>query len=158
MMVTAETSKDEPTGDGGELLLQFLDGRSVPCPRCGYDLRDLARPVCPECGEELALTVGRRHPNFELLIATLAPGIFSGIMAGLLLVPLVYFALIRSAGAAPEVVAVDAFGLASGCGSVMLFSRRRSFMKQPRRRQLLWLILTWAIHIAAFVAFIAYVQ
>lgn len=50
-MATAETSKNEPAGDCGELLLQFLDRRSVPCPRCGYDLRDLTRSVCPECAK-----------------------------------------------------------------------------------------------------------
>ena len=71
LMATVEASKDEPAGERGELLLQFLEGRRVPCPRCGYDLRDLTRPVCPECGEELTLTVGRRNTNYELLIATL---------------------------------------------------------------------------------------
>lgn len=155
-MATAETSKDEPAGDGGELLLQFLDGRSVPCPRCGYDLRDLTRPVCPECGEELVLTVGRRSTNYELLIASLAPGIFSGIAAGLLLVPLIYFGLIRSAGAPLEIVALDAFGLASGFGALMLFGRRRWFMAQPPRHQVFWAIVTWAIHLAALAVLMTY--
>ena len=152
-MATSETSKGEPAGDGGELLLQFLDGRSVGCPRCGYDLRDLSRPVCPECGEELVLTVGRRHPNYELLIATLAPGIFSGIAGGLLLGPLAFLTLFRSMRAPLDVVAIDAFGLASGLGTLMLFIRRRRFMQQPRSRQILWVIAIWAIHLAAFVGF-----
>ena len=157
-MAMAETSKDEPAGESGELLLQFLEGRSLPCPRCGYDLRDLTRPVCPECGEELALTVGRRHSNYELLIATLAPGIFSGIAAGLLLVPVAYLAFARSLRAPLEIVVLDLFGLTSALGSLVLFRRRREFMSQPRRRQVLWLVATWAIHITALVAFIAYVQ
>ena len=155
-MATAETSKNEPAGEGGELLLRFLDGRSVPCPKCGYDLRDLTRPVCPECGEELVLTVGRRSTNYELLIATLAPGIFSGIAGGLLLAPLAFFTLFRSRRAPLEIVALDAFGLASGVCALMLFRRRRWFMAQPRRRQVFWAIMIWAIHLTAFVALITY--
>ncbi len=149
-MATAETSKDEPAADRGELLLQFLDGRSVACPRCGYDLRDLTRPVCPECGEELVLTVGRKHPNYELLIATLAPGIFSGIAAGLLLVPITYFALAESRRAPLGIVALDLFGLASAFGALVLFRCRRRFMNQPRRHQIFWVIVIWAIHVATF--------
>lgn len=157
-MATVEASKDEPAADRGELLLQFLDNRSVACPRCAYDLRDLTRPVCPECGEELTLTVGRRNTNYELLIATLAPGIFSGIMAGLLLVPVAFAAIVLSRGAPFEVVALDLFGLTSALGSLVLFRRRRQFMNQPRRRQILWVIVTWALHITALVVFIAFVQ
>lgn len=108
--------------------------------------------------EELTLTVGRRSTNYELLIATLAPGIFSGIAAGLLLIPLVYLGLILSMGAPLEVVALDGFGLASGFGALMLFRRRRRFMKQSRSHQIFWLIVSWAIHLAAFAVLIAYVQ
>jgi len=37
-------------------LLEFLRDRDVPCPKCGYNLRNLLKPKCPEC--ELALTLG----------------------------------------------------------------------------------------------------
>lgn len=33
----------------------FLQGRSVPCPNCGYDLRDSVGDRCPECGLPLRL-------------------------------------------------------------------------------------------------------
>lgn len=36
----------------------FLADRSVPCPSCKYDLRNLTGDVCPECGIKLRLTVG----------------------------------------------------------------------------------------------------
>lgn len=114
--------------------------------------------MCPECGEELTLTVGRRNTNYELLIATLAPGIFSGIAAGLLLVPMTYLGFVLSRWAPLEIVVLDLFGLTSALGSLMLFRRRREFMKQSRRRQILWVIVTWALHIAALAVFIAYVQ
>lgn len=113
--------------------------------------------MCPECGEELVLTVGRRYSNYELLIATLAPGMFSGIAAGLLLMPVAFLAFARSLRAPLEIVVLDLFGLTSALGSLMLFRRRREFMKQSRRRQILWVIVTWALHIAALAVFI-YVQ
>ncbi len=141
--------------DETELLLRFLRERNHPCPKCGYDLRNLTRPVCPECGEELALSVGRRNTNYELLILTLAPGIFSGIAAGLLLIPLTYFGLILSRGAHLPVLFADFFGLFSGFSMLMLFRRRRAFMKLPRRRQLHCVAAAWLIHIAAFVALVA---
>jgi predicted amidophosphoribosyltransferase len=32
------------------LLREFLAERDVLCPRCGYNLRGLDKPYCPECG------------------------------------------------------------------------------------------------------------
>ncbi|MEM9662323.1 MAG: hypothetical protein AAF937_08435 [Planctomycetota bacterium] len=31
-------------------LKAYLVDRDVPCPGCGYNLRGVAEPVCPECG------------------------------------------------------------------------------------------------------------
>jgi hypothetical protein len=45
------------------LLAEYLAGRSVPCPRCGYDLRDLRGTRCPECGDALRLQVGLVEPR-----------------------------------------------------------------------------------------------
>lgn len=45
-----------PTGDVS--VSTFLRDRSVPCPSCKYDLRNLTGDVCPECGIKLRLTVG----------------------------------------------------------------------------------------------------
>ena len=114
----------------------------------------MTRPVCPECGEELALSVGRRNTNYELLILTLAPGIFSGITAGLLLIPFTYRGLILSRGVFLPMLFADYFGLFSGFSMLMLFRRRRAFMKLPRRRQLHCVAAVWLIHIAAFVALV----
>ena len=44
--------------DPAELLRQFVQGRDVPCPACGYNLRNTSSVRCPECGAELHLQVG----------------------------------------------------------------------------------------------------
>ncbi|MEM9166951.1 MAG: hypothetical protein AAGB48_07975 [Planctomycetota bacterium] len=35
-------------------LRAYLAERDVPCPRCGYNLRGVREPVCPECGRTLS--------------------------------------------------------------------------------------------------------
>ncbi len=146
---------NEPLEDETGSLLRFLQGRDHACPRCDYNLRNLTRPVCPECGEELKLTVGRRHFRDSLLFLGLAPCIFSSICTILLNGLIAYLFLSRS-GALPPiwVWGIDAFGLSSGIGGLLLFVRRRAFTKLDRGVQLLWALLVWGIHIAAFVALV----
>ena len=68
------------------LLVGYLAGRDVPCPACGYNLRDLAGGRCPECGDALALRLGSSEPRQGLLIAGLV-GLSAGAgLSGLLLV------------------------------------------------------------------------
>lgn len=38
-------------------LSAYLADRDVPCPGCGYNLRDGSGPVCPECGKGLRLSL-----------------------------------------------------------------------------------------------------
>mgnify|MGYP003397905371 CR=1 FL=1 len=40
------------------MLVDFLSDHDAPCPVCGYNLKALTRPVCPECKHDLVLTVG----------------------------------------------------------------------------------------------------
>ena len=44
-------------------LIEFLGQRDVPCPLCGYNLRQLRSARCPECGRELELRVGLSEPR-----------------------------------------------------------------------------------------------
>ena len=55
MNMSTETSTKSPIADD---LSQMAVAMSLPCARCGYDLRSLAADTdCPECGEPVRLTV-----------------------------------------------------------------------------------------------------
>jgi hypothetical protein len=76
---------------GPEQFAMFLESRDVPCPSCGYNLRDLRGSRCPECGDELVISVGLAEPKQTAVITGLI-GLAAGAgLSGLLLV----FALIR---------------------------------------------------------------
>ena len=47
----------EPLEADTDVLRRFLHNRDAPCPRCGYNLRNLEGARCPECGDELVLRV-----------------------------------------------------------------------------------------------------
>jgi hypothetical protein len=51
-----------------ELMVQFLENRDTPCPRCKYNLRGLKSKNCPECGDEVTLQVGLTEPKLAALI------------------------------------------------------------------------------------------
>lgn len=52
-------------------LRAFLSERDVACPSCGYNLRGLQSPVCPECNQALKLQVGLAEPRLGHFIAGL---------------------------------------------------------------------------------------
>lgn len=131
-------------------LLDFLRDRDVLCPLCGYNLRNLSRPQCPECRQDLSLTVGVQRPRVVWLLATITPCTFSGIAAALLLIPIIGVPM-RGGGQAPwYILATDAFGWLSGLFALMLVQYRYAFLRMPQPTQITWAITTWAVHLAAF--------
>jgi hypothetical protein len=70
------------------MLLEFVIERDVECPRCDYYLRNLTKPICPECRETLKLTVGVVNYGFGWFTLTLIPEAFSGICAFILFLPM----------------------------------------------------------------------
>ena len=53
------------------LLTQYLARRDVPCPRCGYNLRDATSDACPECGDRLQLQVALVEPRLAAFVTTI---------------------------------------------------------------------------------------
>ena len=146
---------NEPVENETECLLRFLQGRDHACPKCSYNLRNLTRPIGPECGEVLALTVGRRKINDALFILTLAPCIFSG-MSAILLSCAIAFQAYRFGGSPPiQIWAMDLFGVFSGLCGMILFVKRRAFTRLDRGVQFFRAFLSWTIHVAAFFAVLA---
>ena len=131
-------------------LLAFLRDHSAPCPACGYDLRGLTRPVCPECEHELVLTVGLARPRFGWLLVALVPGMFSG-LAGLLLSSLIaYVAIFESDFAPPGIVLLALFGLASGASALAMGFYRQRLMAWPVGAQMRLAAVVWGVHVTAF--------
>ncbi len=155
MPATSHSAFSPPTTprdvDETTLLLEFVHDRNVHCPRCDYNLRNLTQPVCPECHEELRLSIGLGRPQFHWLIVTLAPGIFSGIAAFFLTCMLVMVSISPTGGAPWQVYVIDGFGWLSALATLLLFRRRYQFFKQPNAVQISWAGGAWFVHVAFFV-------
>lgn len=137
------------TGRAEDLLLDFLREHDAACPVCGYNLRALTRPVCPECGQELVLTVGAARLRLGWLMAAVAPGFFSGIAAVFLLVPIVGRLVAGDGKMSPVINAVDLFGWCSGVSAIVLAARRHRFLARSRAGQRWWALCIWFVHVAA---------
>ncbi len=134
------------------LLLQFVSTRDINCPACGYNLRGLSTPVCPECRESLRLTIGMIKPRMGWFLLTIIPGVFSAGCA-VLLTATVVTATILSPGPAGipfGAILLDSFGWLSGMVAWGLYLKRYWFLRLPRRVQILWAGVAWLLHVVAF--------
>ena len=137
-----------------DMLLDFLREHDAACPVCGYNLRALTRPICPECGHELVLTVGAARLRLGWLLAAVAPGFFSGIAAFFVLVPIVGRLAFGDGKWSPVLNVLDLFGWCSGLVAIVIAKKRSRFLAQPRARQRWWALGIWFVHIAALGLFI----
>jgi hypothetical protein len=145
------TQVDRPatTSRAQELLLDFLREHEAPCPLCGYNLKALVRPVCPECGQELVLTVGAARVRLGWLMTAVAPGFFSGIAAVFLLVPIVARLIFGDGRMSWPLLPVDLFGWCSGVFAIVLAVKRHRFLALSRAGQRWWAVGIWLVHVAA---------
>lgn len=144
-----------PRDDMDDQLIAFLRDRSAPCPRCGYDLRDIAVAKCPECAEPLVLKVGSPRARFGWFLLALAPGCFSGIAAVFLLFPIfmtIYHS--RGRGLPWQIICVDLFGFASAATVAVMYRHRHRVLAWPIRKQAFFAAAAWGLHLLALVAFI----
>lgn len=93
-----DTPRQITDADGA--LRGFLAQRDVACPGCGYNLRGLTDPRCPECHQALSLQVGLVEPRLRAYLGAVI-GLACGVgFSGLLLV-YVAITLLRRLGGAP---------------------------------------------------------
>lgn len=141
-------------------LLDFLRDHDAPCPVCGYNLRNLTVPTCPECQHTLELTVGVTGLRIGLYIATLAPFMFSG-MAGLALGSLIVTVAAAPGGAGtgppPMLYLLTVIGLASGTFAIALLVFRRRFLAFAPGTQRCWAVLAWTVHLLPFLGLLGVV-
>jgi len=142
---TPPTSPREPRET--ELLLQFLHERDHDCPRCGYNLRNLTQPVCPECRESLILKIGIQRVRLLWLLLALAPSIFCAIAVGL---GVVMSILHGPPPADLEAVLVILFLMFSGSLGVILGIRHTWFLRLSDSAQIGIAVATWAVHLTVF--------
>ncbi|HTL29768.1 MAG TPA: hypothetical protein VL282_11120 [Tepidisphaeraceae bacterium] len=132
-----------------DLLLEFLREHDAACPVCGYNLKALTRPICPECGQELVLTVGAARLRLDWLMAAVAPGFFSGIAAVFLLVPIIVPPMFGNQRWSLTLIGMDLFGWCSGVFAIILAAKRHRFLALPRSAQRWWALGIWLVHVAA---------
>ena len=137
-----------------ELLLEFLREHDAACPVCGYNLRALTRPICPECGQELVLAVGAARLRLGWLFAALAPGFFSGIAAVFVLIPIVARLIFGDGRMSWVLNGLDLFGWCSGVFAILLAVKRHRFLALPRAAQRWWALGIWFVHVAALALFL----
>jgi len=154
MDVEDHLTTGQPLHDPEAEVVAFLVGRSFPCPRCAYDLRDIPTAKCPECGEPLVLKIGSPRTRFGWLVLAMAPGCFSGVAALFLMIP-IYMTSRRplppGQGAPWPVVVADAFGFLSAASVGLMYRHRHRFMSWRARRQGAFAGAVWGIHVLVFV-------
>jgi hypothetical protein len=72
MELPSDLPAEPSTSHIAPLLQSLLSENDLPCPLCGYNLRNLKSDRCPECGEGLTLQIGLLEPRLGAYIALLA--------------------------------------------------------------------------------------
>jgi len=147
------TVDDSPHWTVQQQLLHYLGDRDVPCPVCGYNLRALTLPRCPECGREVTLGVRLVEPYLQSSWIAMSAAILASAGLGLFIagIALVTGEWPPARGPLTQ-AAVVYFILAIPLGGLVLIMRRR-LLKLPPIVQ--WLLATVAVlvSLAAFVQF-----
>jgi len=139
------------------MLATYLAGRDVPCPQCGYNLRDLPGDRCPECGDGLALRLGLAEPRQGMLIAGLV-GLSAGAgLSGLLLGYIGIQMLRRYNGMGPDVwwfVSITGGGLlVEGLAIAAWLRWWRQVRRLGRGARLTLMLGCWALTLANLLVF-----
>ena len=140
------------------LLEQYLSERDVVCPGCSYNLHGLKSDRCPECGDELELSLKLVEPRQGPLIAGLV-GLSAGAgLGGLLLIYgiIVTSLLRRNYGGFDRFFVINGIGFAAHAIVIMLWVRYWHTIRRTSATAR-WLLVgvCWAMPLA-FVAIFSF--
>lgn len=149
-------------GDEAEnrTLIAWLANRNVPCPGCGYNLRGLREPRCPECGSALALSVSIVDPYLKAWATAAACACAMGGIGLLFVVLLVKEGWPGPPPGSPGALAMEIMipiSLAMIPISATLLSARRRFLRRDRGVQWTIAILS-ACLLAIVLSCVAFIQ
>lgn len=145
--------------DGTTHLLAFVRGREVACPACAYSLRDLARPVCPECGLALKLRVGLLEPRTGAWAAALVGAALGVGFHGLLLAWVVTMTLFGRGGPRlDETLPLIGGAVVSGGTLGVLLWRRAWFLRLPSAARKLVVLWSFAATLGTFAWFLGVIR
>jgi hypothetical protein len=117
-------------------LIEYLRDRDVPCPLCGYNLRQLDSPRCPECGRDIRLSVNLAEPYLRGWITAVA-ALCASAGVGIVMLIVVCQEGLPPANRHPLLcTAIYAF-MASIPLAVTLVRARRAFLRLEQRLQAL---------------------
>ena len=150
--------------DPDELLRLFAQGRDLPCPSCGYNLRNTTSTRCPECGTTLKLDVNARRiklgASFWAILAAAGPlGVYlTGL--GLVAYSIVHEWTLSNRAYAPSPTDLKVTGILAGAsllyaGLVAAIVRARGWLAARRAMTRRLIVLSWvasliAIHVFVF--------
>lgn len=145
-----------------DLLIRYVADADVPCPGCGYNLRGLSSSNCPECGQELKLTVGLAEPKQAALIAGLI-GLSAGCgLSGLLLIyaAIVIFVMKRGPmSMLDKFIVINAIGLAAHGGVLLGWVKNWNRIRRaPRMRRWMMVVFCWLMPLSYVVIFAAKIK
>lgn len=132
-----------------EELRTFLAGRDAPCPRCGYNLRDLKVEVCPECGAAISiekLTADEEHRLWRERRMAHDPITMTGLVGSLLGLgcPGMFLAtVVGTSGHTPRIIGGVAVVAIQFGFFVLYLTRMRVMVKWPRDVKVSLAIAAW---------------
>jgi len=144
-----------PRNPPPEMLRAFLADHDAPCPVCGYNLRGVILPVCPECESPIELGVASAQSRLGawlLALLAFAMPLSFDILVGLMMI----VGVVLSGGENAEGVFLMVALLTLTAVSIgvlwVLIARKRDWLRMPQRRQ--W-YFAWGLFIAVFLVHLA---
>ena len=147
-MDQSDSDPIHPQLDDDAFLITWLRDRDAACPLCGYNLRGLTSPRCPECGEAVELSVSLVEPYHKAWIATLVAILLPAGVGMLLAIGLIRFGWPRHLSLGQTTMFL--YSLGSIPASLLVVTQRRRFLQFARPLQHAFAAIAWLALLLAF--------